>query len=116
MPAAQTVEEYVREYFADEPILIEIARCESQFRQFGANGKVLKNPNSTAMGVMQIMASIHTKPADNLGLDILTIDGNLEYARHLYEEQGVKPWAASGACWKKSTAYKQYTKELALNI
>jgi hypothetical protein len=112
IPAAQNVEEYVRNYFADTPIMIEVARCESQFRQFDKEGKVLKNPTSTAKGIMQIMESIHAEDAkETYGFDILTIDGNLGYAKLLYEKQGIKPWMASSACWKKTTAYK----ELALN-
>src|SRR3989338_10863776 len=62
MPASQSVEEYVREYFQDAPVMIDIARCESRFRQLAADGSVLKNPHSTAMGAFQIMASIHAAP------------------------------------------------------
>lgn len=99
MPVSQTVEGYVREYFADIPELIAIAGCESHFRQFDKNGKVLKNGGSTAIGVMQIMSSIHAEPAKKLGLDITTTEGNVAYARHLYEEKGLKPWNASKKCW-----------------
>jgi hypothetical protein len=99
MPASQTVESYVRQYFADIPQLIAVAECESQFRQFDKDGKVLKNPGSTAIGAMQIMASLHQEPAKKLGLDVTTVEGNLGYARHLYERQGTKPWNASKKCW-----------------
>ena len=38
----QSVEATVREYFADIPVMIEIARCESKFRQFADSGNVLR--------------------------------------------------------------------------
>lgn len=107
MPQVQTVEEYVREYFADEPLLAEIAKCESHFKQFGKNGQVLKNANSSAVGVFQIMSSLHADMADEkLGLDIYSLQGNAAYARYLYEREGTRPWNASKACWSKSQAYK----------
>lgn len=103
----QTVEEYVRDYFDDVPVMAEVASCESHFRQFDSKGNVLKNANSSAVGVFQIMSSIHASLADeNLGLDIYSLQGNAAYARYLYETQGLKPWAASKSCWGKSQAYK----------
>ncbi|HWB34254.1 MAG TPA: transglycosylase SLT domain-containing protein [Candidatus Paceibacterota bacterium] len=106
MPQVQTVEEYVRDYFADEPILAEVASCESHFRQFDSNGNVLKNANSSAIGIMQIMASVHSETAAELGLDPTTMQGNLAYAKYLYDKNGLSPWNASKACWSKSQAYK----------
>jgi hypothetical protein len=106
MPEAQTVEEYVREYFADTPVMIEIAHCESQFRQFDKKGNVLKNgAGSSAIGMFQIMSSIHQPVAEKLGLDLNTIQGNAAYARYLYDKQGTAPWEAdlkSKNCWGKT--------------
>ncbi len=105
MPQPQTVEQYVREYFADEPVMAEIASCESHFKQFGADGQVLKNSKSSAVGIFQIMSSIHSTFADEkLGLDIYTIQGNVAYAKYIYEKQGTAPWNASKSCWGKSDA------------
>jgi hypothetical protein len=114
MPKSQTVEEYIREYFADEPIMAEIAKCESQFRQFGKNGKVIQNPDSSAVGVFQIMSSIHADFADDkLGLDVYSLQGNAAYARYIYDRQGTRPWDASKACWSKSQAYKDIQSQKA---
>jgi hypothetical protein len=116
MPQVQTVKEYVEEYFADEPILAAVASCESQMRQFGADGQVIKNPHSSAVGLFQIMSSIHSSFADEkLGLDIYTLQGNAAYARYLYDTQGLKPWEASKKCWSKSQAYQDMQSKLALN-
>lgn len=106
---AQTVEEYVRDYFADVPVMIAVAKCESEFRQFDKDGKILKNPTSSAIGIFQIMASIHQDSADaDLGLDITNIQGNAAYARYLYEKQGTAPWESSKSCWGKTPEGKAH--------
>jgi hypothetical protein len=103
MPQAQTVQEYIQNYFLNEPVMIKIAECESHFTQYGKDGQVVKNPNSTAVGVFQIMASVHGTLADQkLGIDINTLQGNAAYAQYLYQTQGTAPWSASKACWGKT--------------
>lgn len=97
------IEVEVRAYFSDTPILAEIARCESQFRQFDEEGKPLMNAEgSSATGVMQILASVHEEEARKYGLDIRQLYGNLAYAKHLYEQQGTKPWEESRDCWSRT--------------
>lgn len=109
-----SVEEYVRNYFSDIPIMIEIARCESQFRQHDKSGEVLRGVvNDLDRGVMQINEYYHNETSDDLGYDILTLEGNTAYARALYERSGVKPWASSSRCWAKTIAYAEH-KELAM--
>lgn len=94
------IEKEVREFYADVPVLAEIARCESHFRHYDENGEVLRNKQgSSATGVMQIMASVHGKEANVLGYDLEDLTGNMAYARHLYETQGTTPWNASIYCW-----------------
>ena len=97
--ARSYTEREVRRQFASHPVLISIAKCESGMRQFDKTGKVLKNPNSSAIGVMQIMSSIHSRSAARLGFDIRTLPGNLGYAKHLYRAEGTRPWKASRHCW-----------------
>lgn len=93
-------EKKVREYFKDIPVMIEIARCESNFRQFTDAGNVLRGGDSGGMvGVFQFFESIHSVPAKALGFDIATLDGNLAYARHLYKLQGTDPWGPARSCW-----------------
>lgn len=93
-------EAIVREYFKDIPVMIQVARCESGFRQTLADGSVLRGVvDSADTGVMQINKRYHEKAAASLGLDLDDIAGNLAYARHLYEKQGTQPWNASASCW-----------------
>lgn len=99
----EDVEEYVREYFKDTPILADVARCESQFRQFGKDGYVLRGMvDKRDVGVMQINEGYHLETANKLNRDIYTIEGNLEYAKVLYQKFGLSPWKASSKCWAKN--------------
>ncbi|MEK7612870.1 MAG: hypothetical protein AAB449_01850 [Patescibacteria group bacterium] len=106
LPQAQTVREYVEEYFADAPIMAAVAECESHFKQFDKDGSVHRGVvNTKDVGVMQINEFYHAKTAEKLGLDIYTIQGNVAYARYLYEKQGTAPWISSKPCWKHSDAH-----------
>lgn len=96
-------ETYVRNYFDDVPVLAEIAKCESEFRHYGKSGKLLRGMITPAdVGVMQINETYHLKQAKSLGLNIHSVQGNLAYARALYEKEGTQPWQASAKCWGKS--------------
>jgi hypothetical protein len=98
--STQTVEETVREYFADIPVMIEIARCESKFRQFTDSGNVMRGGVGRQMvGVFQFFDRYHVGPANALGFDIETVAGNLAYARHLYNLESTAPWNSARTCW-----------------
>lgn len=100
-------EKAVREYFKDIPVMIQVARCESTFRQTLEDGSVLKGKvDSDDIGVMQINTRYHGKKALELGLDLHTLEGNMAYARYLYEKKGTQPWNASAPCWNKTLAQK----------
>ena len=99
---SKNVEKFINDYFADIPVLAEIAKCESQYRQFNSNGDVLRGKENTYdRGVMQINILYHAETAESLGLDVHDLNDNVAYARYLYEKQGAKPWMASSACWAK---------------
>lgn len=98
----KNVERFINDYFADIPVLADIAKCESRYRQFNSTGDVLKGKkNNYDRGVMQINVLYHAEDAEKLGLDVHNIDDNVAYARYLYEKQGAKPWMSSSACWAK---------------
>lgn len=97
-----TTQDKVEQYFSDLPIMIDIARCESRFRQHNKNGDVLRGELTPAdVGVMQINERFHLRESKKLGYDIHTLEGNMAYARYLYEKQGARPWLASSQCWAK---------------
>lgn len=96
----KTTQERVEEYFADIPIMVDIARCESRFRQTDRNGNLLRGELTPAdVGVMQINEKYHLETSRELGFNIHTLEGNMAYARYLYEKQGARPWLASSHCW-----------------
>jgi hypothetical protein len=82
--------------------MIQIARCESTFRQLDADGEVHRGkvvPQD--VGVMQINETYHLATAEKENYNIYTLEGNTAYARDLYERQGTTPWNSSKACWGK---------------
>ena len=107
------VELEVRDYFEDTPILAEIAKCESQFTHVGKNGEIIRGMvNKSDIGVMQINTYYHAKEAKKAGLELKTLQGNMDYAKLLYEKEGSAPWKSSSHCWGKSQpALKELAKK-----
>lgn len=97
-----STEKYIREYFKDIPIMIQIARCESTFRHLDEDGEIHRGRvNNADVGVMQINEFYHLDQAEKKNYNIYTIEGNTAYARDLYERQGTQPWKSSKPCWGK---------------
>ena len=89
-----TIRDKVARMFPEEPIMVQVAYCESKHRQL-VNGKPLISPTSD-VGVMQIN-QVHWKEAKKLGLDIFySEDDNIKMGRIVYEKQGVSAWT----CYK----------------
>lgn len=80
-------------------VLINIAKCESGITQFNADGSPVKNAQSGAVGVFQLLPSYHEPIAKKMGLDIYKTQDNIEYAIWLYNQDGTAPWLASKLCW-----------------
>ena len=109
MPIAQSPKEFVQSYFADAPIMVSIAKCESRFHQYGEHGSVYRGEiNNLDVGVMQINEYYHSDTAKKLGIDLYTIQGNVAYARCLYDKQGTAPWSSSEGCWGKAKNRPSY--------
>jgi len=112
-----STEKYIRQYFSDIPIMIQIARCESTFRHLEKDGSIHRGDiNSEDVGVMQINEHYHLDESQRQNYNIYTIEGNTTYARKLYEEEGTRPWNSSKACWGKyQTAQIEVNKDVAFN-
>lgn len=96
----RSVEAYLRDQFGNDAILVDIARCESNFHQFDKDGNIVRGVvNRADVGVMQINEKYHAVVAKKLGMDLYTVEGNVAYAKYLYAEEGTKPWSASSKCW-----------------
>lgn len=100
----ENVRRFVTDYFSDIPQLVKVAQCESRYRQLNKSGAVLRGEkNRYDVGVMQINELYHAEDATEMGLDIYTLDGNVAFARQLYEKFGDKPWKSSSKCWNVSS-------------
>ncbi len=97
------VEAYIKAEYTDTPILIAIAQCESNFRQFNPDGTVVRGKiDDHDVGVMQINETYWLPKSKSLGDDIYTIEGNVAYAKYLYAKNGTDPWNSSAKCWSQS--------------
>jgi hypothetical protein len=112
------VEARVAEAFADAPEMLPIAKCESGIRQFAPDGSVLRGgPGGRYVGIFQIDQPLHATWAASLGFDILTVDGNIGYARHLYDAKGTKPWGcAPAAAVHAAASSSAVTRDLRLGM
>jgi hypothetical protein len=99
---AQTASEEVaiRTYFADLPVMVAIANCESQFHEFNADGSVLHGGYKGHMIGLFQFAPFHQETATLFGWNLNTVAGQLAYARYLYNEEGTVPWNDSSWCWR----------------
>ena len=76
-------------------IMRKIAYCESSFRQYDKDGEVLKGfKHPHDLGLFQINIDVHKA-------EVMTPEGNIDYAIRLYKENGTRDWAWSKKCWNK---------------
>lgn len=85
------VKQEILKVFPDAPIMVEVARCESNL-----NPKA--DRNGIDGGLFQIN-QIHSKELEKFGLDRYDLHDNLAYARMLYDQSGLGPWYMSKHCW-----------------
>lgn len=90
------------------PALLPVCSCESSYegnstsipRQFDRDGSVrYGRANPSDVGMCQINSQYHEKDAVRMGMDIRTEEGNVAFANHLYDTQGLAPWSWSKSCW-----------------
>lgn len=88
--------------FVGYPTLKRICTCESGLTHYTENGEVLRGMvNNRDIGICQINEYYHEKEIEALGIDIYTREGNINFAKHLYDKQGSAPWVWSKKCWGK---------------
>gem|GEM_PF-972828 len=81
--------------------MLTIADCESYggkdglLMHVGPDGELVKNPNSSAAGVFQVLLYLHRDDYANLGLDPRQVGDNIEFAKELVErrhKRGLSPY------------------------
>ena len=93
--APERIERALGIFFKNDPVMISIAECESEFRHYNPDGSVLRGGLSDKMvGLYQIHEDYHRDRALRMGVDIDTLVGNILYAKVLYTFQGVTPWVS----------------------
>jgi hypothetical protein len=103
----QTIPELIakksKEQGVDAKLSQAIAFCESTNRQFNVDsGTVLRGVhNPLDVGLFQINERYHLQKSQELGFDIYTVEGNIDYALWLLKAQGAQPWKWSQPCWSK---------------
>jgi hypothetical protein len=88
--------------------LKHICSCESwgdpnkEPREFKDGSVLYGFPNPKDVGACQINTPIWGAQAQKLGDDLYSYDGNIAFAKWLYNQQGNKPWGWSKSCWAKA--------------
>lgn len=93
----------VEKIFGATSPMISVAQCESGFQQYTAKGATFTGSRGQYVGVFQISKG-HIPTAKKLGFDIYTLEGNLGYAKYMYDRQGLGPWKG---CVKGPVASKK---------
>lgn len=84
-------------------ILREIAYCESGGKQFDEDGNVVRGViHIPDIGKYQINSIVWGREAKKLGYDLLTEEGNEQFALELYRRFNTLPWESSRPCWEKA--------------
>lgn len=95
--------------YRDYLIIKSIAEAESGFNQYDKNGKIIRGQlNQHDIGIFQINEIYHLKKSKELGMDIYTPEGNIDYAIFLYSKNGTKDWSWSAKIWKKKLSTVLY--------
>lgn len=90
-----------RHFGANAPIMEAIMKCESGGNQFEEDGSVLISKLGTDdRGLFQIHVPIWGEDIKKIGVDIHTIEGNIIFAKHILEKQGLTAWNPSSKCWR----------------
>lgn len=98
--STSSIREYIKKEFPDAPIMVDVASCESRFRQFKSDGSIyLGKENPLDTGVFQINQYYHLEESKKLGMDIFTLEGNVAFARILYDRNGTRDWNWSKFMW-----------------
>lgn len=89
--ATTSVKDMVVSAFPDAPVMVDVARAESSFNP------TIKNPNSTATGVFQIL--IGTWKGYGCAGSRIDAADNISCARKIYDTEGTRPWVSSSDNW-----------------
>lgn len=88
-----------------------IALCESGNTHYRGNYVIRGEQVNEDLGKFQINPTYHSEEARSMNIDLYTEEGNEQFARHLFERDGIRHWSASEKCIKaRGIAYEKYLK------
>ncbi len=91
----------IRAVFADAPIMVRVAMCESGMIHH-ENGELLRGRvDGLDYGVFQVRLHVHQSEMQRMRLNPNVFSQYLSYVRYLYETQGLRPWRSSQKCWDR---------------
>jgi hypothetical protein len=97
-----TIKQLVIDEFGADSVMVNVASCESRYRQFKPDGTLFRGiQNPKDVGVFQVNEYYHLEASKKMGIDIYTIEGNIRYARYLYSKNGTRDWNWSKPMWSK---------------
>jgi hypothetical protein len=91
----EMVIEKIKEKFHDAPVMVYVAKCESEW-----NVSADREHLGVDVGVFQIN-QVHNQWFIDNNKTRWNIDDNLEYARLLFDRNGLRDWYMSKDCWSK---------------
>ena len=86
-----TIQERIARDFS--PRMVKVVACESRFKHWDSKGNVLKSPTQD-YGRFQINWS-NIPTAKKLGYDVMTEEGNYDFALWLYNKYGISQWSCN---------------------
>lgn len=80
---------------------LKVAWCESNLKHYEKDGSVKRGKiDPRDVGLFQVNERYHLARAKRLGLNLSQLEGNIKYAKILYDENGWQDWEASRYCWE----------------
>jgi hypothetical protein len=99
LPQCQTVVcKIERQFNENANVMKNIALCESSLQHWDKDGNVIRSKTGDS-GLFQIN-DVHREEAHKLGINIDSLDGNIQFAKMLYDRNGVRDWKWSKHCWE----------------
>lgn len=114
-PSAKVIEQVIPDLITEragtfgvsKDLALAIAFCESTYRQYDPNKKaedgtpvVLRGVHNPAdVGIFQINETYHLEKSKELGYNIYTPEGNINYGLWLLKNEGSRHWNWSKPCW-----------------
>lgn len=85
--SSEAISALILQTFPDSPVMLEVAKCESRLRQFNEDGTVLMGGGGgNYIGIFQIGIQ-WVDDAQKLDIDVYTVEGNVQFARYLYDSE-----------------------------